>query len=385
MVKKIKRCLMLALLLLITMAGCAVSPDNSAVQAGNHLQEQDGLNTEEVIVGEDIEIQEESVPEKADPLGANSQADDASSAVQGPPEQSRNISESRNSSATVKLIISRDFGQRIILQETADIVNGGTVMDLLADRTKVETSYGGGFIASINGLKNSSAGLNGQMQDWFYFVNGICSDVGGADYLLRPGEVIWWDYHPWKAGLSNSAVIGCYPEPFLHGYRGEIRPTIIMGPPDRLDDGYKLEKALKAKGVGSIKVMTMDEALLLNRQGPTIVLGEWEKISGVSYIEDLNQAGPRNGTGIHFVEDRLELLNFQGQTVRSLDKHAGVIAAVGSGLGDTSPLWLVSGTDLPGFQQALDILISSPDQIEGKYNAAISGTEVIALPLNQDK
>ncbi len=379
MVKK-KWFLILLITLIIMMAGCAVTQGDSTPAAPNDKQEHTGSSEGETADTEIVSPAKENNSQSIENQTADNNSADEPEAAEHDSDELLPMADN-NQVNKVKLLVTRNFGSQAILQEMVGIEKNWTVMDILKNKMTVETRYGGGFIDSINGIKGSSGGLSGEMQDWFYYVNGICPNVGGADYLISSGEVIWWDYHAWKAGPANAAVVGCYPEPFLHGYEGEIKSTTIMCPSDDLEAGYRLEQALKAKGVGSVKVMQIDEGLLANRPGPTIVVGEWEELNRSPFLQDFNQAYKRNGAGVHFNESKLELIDIQGQVKRSIDESAGVIAAAGSGLGDSCPLWLVSGTDLSGFQWALDILLNTPEKIAGKYNVAITAGEMISLPL----
>lgn len=370
----------LLILFIISMAGCAVSKANSTPALPIDKQEQ----TSSSLAGEAEEKEKAPIPEED---GDSSEIQTANNEPAVDSEAAEQVSDAKLPAAPdksldkVKLLVTRNFGSQAILQQTVAIEKKWTVLDLLHSELEVQTKYGGGFIDSINGLQGRSGGLSGEMQDWFYYVNGICPDVGVIDYPLNPGEIIWWDYHAWKAGPANAAVIGCYPEPFLHGYKGKIQPTTIMCPTLDLTAGHSLEKALRARGVSNVKVMQMDQGLLAKRTGPTIVLGEWEQLKGSSYLAEFNQAYKRNSTGMHFNEGKLELIDINGQVKRSMVGSAGVIVATGSGLGDSCPLWLVSGTDLPGFQRALSLLLNNPEKIAGRYNVALSAGEIVSLPL----
>ncbi|MBC7324497.1 MAG: DUF4430 domain-containing protein, partial [Moorella sp. (in: Bacteria)] len=131
---------------------------------------------------------------------------------------------------TATLWITKDFGAQVLLAKEHTVGKNDTVFDMLDANAEVETAYGGAFISGINGLKSNSGGLSGKRMDWFYYVNGIFVDVGALDYRPNPGDVVWWDYHPWISGVSFPAVIGCYPEPFVHGYRGKTGATMILAP-----------------------------------------------------------------------------------------------------------------------------------------------------------
>ncbi|MCF8011514.1 MAG: hypothetical protein K9L56_09535, partial [Clostridiales bacterium] len=120
---------------------------------------------------------------------------------------------------------------------------------------------------------------------------------------------------------------------------------------------------------------------LKNCEGPVIAVGEWSKLNQVKYLPNLNKAYRKSGTAVHFTGEGLELLNSQFKAARKISGTAGVIIASGKGSGDESPLWIVSGTDREGLQQAVDVLVNTPDKISGLYSAAIKNGEVIRLPL----
>lgn len=287
-----------------------------------------------------------------------------------------------SSTGKISLLVTRDFGGKTLLDKKVELKKSWTVIDVLQANTKIATGWDGGLVTGINGLQSDNGGMFGKRQDWFYFVNGICADVGAAEYELRAGELVWWDYHAWESmGLVNSAVIGCYPEPFIHGYRGKVGPTTIVSHADNLTLAGDLQQALRAKGVSTVNVKELDENLLKNRQGPTIVIGEWNRLKDIPWLETLNKAYRKNGTCIHFTGEGLELLNYRGQVGRTITGSVGVIAATGEGLGDHSPLWLVAGTDREGLQQAVDVLVKSPGKISRLYSAVVDSRRIIGLPL----
>jgi len=281
----------------------------------------------------------------------------------------------------VTLWVTRDFGNNSILNKKVVLKKDWSVFDVLERTTRITTSHGGSFIESINGIESKSGGFGGEQKAWLYYVNGIFADVGVLDYYPQPGDVIWWDYHGWQRMSMFPAVIGCYPEPFLHGYREKAKPTVILSSEDDRALAGNLQKALKAKGVASVSIKNLDNQLLQDRQGPTIVIGEWSQLSQIEWFNGLNKAYRKNGTSVHFTGDGVELLDYRGQVVHKIDKSAGVIAATGEGSGDDSPLWLVVGTGREGLQQAVEVLVNSPGKISGMYNAAIAGGEIIRLPL----
>jgi hypothetical protein len=126
---------------------------------------------------------------------------------------------------SARLWITRDQGSRVLY--TGRVPAGITAMQALDRVAEVKTRYGGRFVQSIDGLQGS---LSAQ-RDWFYFVNGIEGDRSAAEYRLHPGDVEWWDYRSWRRAFSRPVVIGAFPEPFLHGYDGHRRRTLVVYAP----------------------------------------------------------------------------------------------------------------------------------------------------------
>ncbi len=283
---------------------------------------------------------------------------------------------------TVTLMITTDFGKQVLFKKEVAVGNSATVIDVLKANLEITTKWDGSYVNSILGLESHNGGISGNKLDWFYYINGICCDSGAADYNLSPGEVIWWDYHKWQsAGFANSAVIGCYPEPFIHGFRGKAGTTTVMSSADNTQLAKVVEQALKSKGVYSVTIMELDNNWLGKALQPNIVIGTWNELKSLDYLDNFNKAYRKTGTSVHFTDEGLELLNYKGDVVQKVDQGAGIIVASGSGLGDNSPLWLVAGTDQAGLQNAVDLLVKNPQQILGLYNTAIISGEIISLPL----
>ena len=98
-------------------------------------------------------------------------------------------------------------------------------MRVLDRNAEITTRYGGGFVQSIDGLEAEER--VGRSSDWFFYVNGVESPVGAADYPLHGGEAIWWDYRDWSAAMRVPAVVGSWPQPFLGGYDGKRHPVAV--------------------------------------------------------------------------------------------------------------------------------------------------------------
>jgi Domain of unknown function (DUF4430) len=142
------------------------------------------------------------------------------------------------------LWVTRGGGAEV-LHETR-VPAGVTVLQALDREADVDTRYGGRFVQAIDGLEGSIAAG----RDWFYFVNGYEADRGAAEYRLREGDVVWWDFRSWRGRREEPVVVGAFPEPFLHGYGGKTRPAAIRyAEASQADDARALAKLVGASSV----------------------------------------------------------------------------------------------------------------------------------------
>lgn len=131
--------------------------------------------------------------------------------------------EERTGSGTASLWVTRDRGAEVI--HTATVPAGISALEALDRELDVETRYGGRFVQAIEGLEGSLD----EQQDWFWYVNGLEGDRSAAEYELRPGDVGWWDYRSWGSVMQVPVVVGAFPEPFVHGFGGEVPTAVVVG------------------------------------------------------------------------------------------------------------------------------------------------------------
>jgi hypothetical protein len=123
-----------------------------------------------------------------------------------------------------QLWVTTDRGAHVVF--SGPVPAGSDGIRTVEAELKVTTRYGGRYLQSVNGLSGSLA----QQRDWFYFVNGIEAERGAAEYRLHPGDVEWWDFRDWSGARERvPVVVGAFPEPFLHGYDGNVRPAVVIG------------------------------------------------------------------------------------------------------------------------------------------------------------
>jgi hypothetical protein len=142
------------------------------------------------------------------------------------------------------LWITRDRGAET-LKERA-VRSGLTAAQALEGVAKVKTRYSGAFIQAIDGLEG------GGNRDWFIYVNGYASDRGATDYVLRPGDVEWWDFRHWGDPGEAPLVVGAFPEPFLHGFDGKRRVAVVRYGPGARAGAQALARVIGARSVAAL-------------------------------------------------------------------------------------------------------------------------------------
>jgi hypothetical protein len=268
----------------------------------------------------------------------------------------------------VDLTVTRDYGTKVMLQKTDSIRESDTVLRLLDRNADITTRYGGGFIQSIDGLAGAQGG--GRRSDWFFYVNGVESPIGSAQYDPSGGDRIWWDYRDWTAAMRVPAVVGSWPEPFVHGFQGHRWPAVL---------DCRATAAICAAAnhrLAALGVKTAGTA-----SNPIVVLvGTWNVVRRNQTAGLLSSSPDRSGVFARFVGTRkplLEVLNQQGQPAGSIGKGGGLIAALRPG--DGPPTWVVTGTDAKGVSAAAGLL---GDGLRNRYALATQpGAGPIGVPV----
>lgn len=273
----------------------------------------------------------------------------------------------------VAVTVTSNFGTGSVGSANESRVPGSqTVMRLLERSFRVTTRFGGGFVQSIDGHSGTSG-----RRDWFYYVNGLQAPLGAAGTGVHKGDRIWWDLHDWSATDSIAAVIGSFPEPFVHGTGGRRLPTTLACANDVKAACQKVGAEFQAVGVRTQTV------LIGTGSGPdslAVVVGTWRDLHG-ELAAALVEHGPgSSGVYARFVGSggsKLQLLNPGGHVVRTLGPGAGLIAATGQSA--TGTVWLITGTDAAGVSAAAAAL--TPARLRDHFALAVTGSRDLPVPL----
>ncbi len=273
----------------------------------------------------------------------------------------------------VRLTVSRDFGTRVVGRITAAKVPGSeTVIRMLERHFRVSLRYGGGFVESINGLAGNSSQL-----DWFYYVNGIEAPMGGAATAVHQGDQIWWDLHDWSATDSVPAVVGSFPEPFLHGSGGRRYPVTVECANDVSTACSRISNELHRVGVPFASQVIGGSS---GSDSLALVVGTAHDLAP-EILSQLIDKGPRaSGVYARFTAggSALALLGPHGQVVRTLGHGAGLVAATAQG--SSPPTWLVTGTDVAGVSAAAAAL--TPSSLRDHFALAVQGGGRFPVPMD---
>jgi hypothetical protein len=242
----------------------------------------------------------------------------------------------------VNVNVTRGFGGMPVRTLSSKHVAGSeTVMRLLERSFRVGTRYGGGFVQSIDGYSGTT------------------------------------DLHDWRATDSVPAVVGSYPEPFLHGTGGKRFPTT-------LECGSEVAAACKrvTAALSAIKVPIASQ-LIGTGSGPDtlgVVVGTWAQVRPELAAQLIAHGPGASGVYARFAGpggDELQLLDPSGHVVRTLGPGAGLIAATA----DTSdaPTWLITGTDAAGVAAAARAL--TPQALHNHFALAVDGAARLPVPL----
>jgi Domain of unknown function (DUF4430) len=266
-----------------------------------------------------------------------------------------------------ELSVSRDYGGTELVSETTDITESETALSQLDSAVDVETRYGGGFVQSIDGISGGTD--DGRRSDWFFYVNGVEASIGSGEYELDDGDRVWWDHHDWSSAMRVPAVVGSWPEPFVHGYDGRDWSTgVFCGGAEGACE--RVSRALEDEGVNTGAEPGPEDDDPGADGEIRVLVGPWEAISEDPVARLLAGGPQRSGVFATFsgVEPSvgLTLLDERGRVAEVLTAGAGLVAALRPD--DGPPTWVVTGTDDRGVAAALDLL---GERLTGNFAVAI--------------
>lgn len=270
----------------------------------------------------------------------------------------------------VRLTVTHDYGRELVLAEDVDdVTEADTVMRVLESATEIGTKEGGRFVKAIDGVESASRG--GRYFDWLFYVNGIESTVGAADYPLHGGESIWWDYRDWTSALHVPAVVGSWPQPFRGGYEGRKHPVAVVC----MGGGPACDAAREALAREGVEVAAGTPAGAIR-----MLVGPWAELRGDPAARQIENGVEEGGVFATFsggAQPRLEGLGESGDIARRFGRDAGLVAATRRY--EAPPTWLVTGATPAGVRAAAGLLDEA--KLRDHYAVAVEAGEETPLPL----
>ncbi len=208
------------------------------------------------------------------------------------------------------------------------------------------------------------------------FVNGILAAEPAARLTIRGGDRVWLDQHGASAARRIQAVVGAFPEPFLHGSDGRRLPVRVECDRPRAGACATVADKLVALGVVAGRSILSRSAA---DETVRILVGPWKRLRGRDFEADGLDAGPAvSGVFARFdaSAERLVVLDAAGRPARTLGAGTGFIAATRAP--DRRPLWFVTGTDDAGVASAARALDESV--LADRFALAISDDLPVAVP-----
>lgn len=233
-----------------------------------------------------------------------------------------------------RVIVTRDYGMVSMYDEVLPVRESDDAMRLLTDLSaEVGTSYGGGFVDSIDGYGSGSK--QGVETDWFFFVDGTESPVGALEARVAPGETVWWDRRDWSQTMHVPAVVGSWPRPF-----GQDSPTVSVA--------CLMSVRRACQGVVEDLRGTGSRVVVGRRsEGPLrVLIGPWREVRRDRLASSLERGPSASGVYATFAESGGEwlvsALDSSGRSVGGPWK-SGIVAALSGNA--QSVTWVVSGSD----------------------------------------
>ncbi|MDY6965543.1 MAG: DUF4430 domain-containing protein [Halobacteriota archaeon] len=268
------------------------------------------------------------------------------------------------------IIITKDFGKDQIFSGAAD---GSDAMDALNGVADVDED--GGFIDAINDHHSEYPEIK---NDWFFYVNGISADVGANDYAIHDGDLLHFDLHGWELHMRIPAIIGDFPEPFLHGYRGSVQESIIVYDEGFEDDASSLKEKMEDLGIDVSSEEVISDADLGRYN--LILIGR----PGFEPISRLNDIYKRLGFYVYFEDGEMVVLNSKGE-IDGRYKDGAVIQATQNPWNPKGTsacenvVWMICGEE-ERIREGIDALTKDQDSIRYSFAVVIIEDGILKVP-----
>ncbi|WLV23467.1 DUF4430 domain-containing protein [Aciduricibacillus chroicocephali] len=105
-------------------------------------------------------------------------------------KQTNQTAEQNKETVSIRIMKGKD----LVTQKGVDIKKDDILMDVMKSTFSIKEDKG--FITSIEGIHPKKGEENNY--GWLYYVNGDMPNVGAADYKLKPGDKVIFEYKAFK-------------------------------------------------------------------------------------------------------------------------------------------------------------------------------------------
>jgi hypothetical protein len=270
-----------------------------------------------------------------------------------------------SSSGTVSVAVTRDAGAKPVLSSPPIDIHGATPVTDVLDRV-TDTREGTTAITSIEGVAGA----------WRLWVNGVrVRDAAKAK--VKAGDRVWLDLPGPGVTASVPAVVGAFPEPFVHGIAGKRVPTRVecTDPESAACDAVaqRLTKLGVVAARGGIGAGNNDETI-------RVLVGTWRALRATreDAVRRLDAGPAHSGIYARFGSDArtLQVLGADGGDGDALGADTGLVAATKVGVSE--PVWFVTGTDDAGVDAAASTLDEAT--LTTDYALAVHDDRGVSVP-----
>jgi hypothetical protein len=183
--------------------------------------------------------------------------------------------------------------------------------------------------------------------------------------------------------MFTPAFAGCFPEPFVHGYREPPRECIILYAPGWKDAGAELAGRLQEAGTPPCRLEELSPEWRPREGEYAVVVGTAGELEGNSFLAQANANAERLGLAAYFSGEELLVAGEGGEVAERLPSGAGLVEAVAPRLGGEDSALMVTGTDAEGVRAALALLASWDNTRSNPAMAMIvrTGGDVTEIPV----
>jgi hypothetical protein len=219
----------------------------------------------------------------------------------------------------------------------------------------VDVNQGGRYIQAVNGTQGSRT----DQVDWFWYVNGIAGDRAASEFTLRTGDRGLVDYHDWADYLDTPAIVGAFPEPFVHGFHG-ARPAVeVTGSP-------ALAVALRGTGVREVR-----------RSGHwRILVGSDASLRAEPRYRQVSDDPASAGVTAAIQKGRV--LVYDGSRMRPVAAARAVVWAAAASASDGSAVdgvvLAIAGVDAASASKVARVVAANPAVLAGRFAAAFDAS-----------